>query len=1199
MIHRQRIAAVLAVLGWLVAGAASAPAEEHVLTAHRDELLFQHVVDEYQARPVTFAALAKQFLLCEWTLGNGKVLAYGNQIDLSPDSPHRANAIRFVHNVIRHLTAGKESPAVAVVAPFGTLKHRFAEAEPVPHSLLTDDPGKVCLDLWGWYTTTRYQRLNQRIVTPDYIKKRAIDESYKWGANLVELCYYGGYHCDGYHLQPRAGWTKEGTAALHRHIHSRDMVVQWVTHLGIELRRGNKEFTIAIDALRSLGREQLDSLHTPAGELLDGIGSEQWSTIWPLLFNKCMWPYSPFMYSYTDNHMFDETLPNEMDVSASNGFGTDDQTSGYHQLHAEIRKRYGLQFWGSQAECRSQNCSEEWWPKYAEFGGLGVPDWVLKQVNDQFRLRARVRGTRNVSPSAIWWINEADTVCPDENRPYVYGISQDPIKCAVTAKLTGLGKGGKVTFNGRQLPQRYPYPSQTAFIQNNYLRVLLLHDQDKAIVLHDLERLAHYDGNSCSVPVCDPFCQTLLLSNDKPGKATSIAFQHVEPAGYNAVLRARLRLDFGERQVEETRTFTAINDTPYVRVKIERTVTPGPVALGTRLGLPAYDRLVFGQSVHERSGSLPVADIVKFTDSSGTYPDLVLMILARGRLATMRWEPKKALTLQSQPTRNDSFEVALVVPGGLYDDEGLRHLHEFLAKPGERLALGPQGEAVVRNELPIPLVKVVRVMGGGAHPYQLYEFDRWTFRGAQPSLVHKGEDYLKCYLPPMGSVRIVRYGFLDDVAKPGWGCQYTVALRGCRRQGNRCSIAAEVKDITSFLFAPRVQFKNPVSGVLLNGNDWRYFNGQHVFLPNRRGQYQIEVVEGQAERPHLARTFAHIESASWQDGRLSFEARLPEWVQGIPEDFYFAALIRHRGQTLIGLENAELVRAAESTASIVRFKPGTVSLTFGKPVPGKSVRQIDPDAEIEDYLSRFSAKDLLRYTKPFNAELVSLRAGSATKSALACCDVFVWNHFFLDSLPAAATPAAIEALREYVQQGGGLFLMGNAVRLLPQLTGCNMDKVRTLHLGHKLPGTRQNLSRSIRHFGVEPVAEAHAIFRGLRAIQPEGRTYPLIVPGGFDILKRVVWQTPADANDKGTCLAKMHVEFKGDKSPQEPALESSPVLWEWRLGRGKIVAYACGLRFALGSPERWKPSDNSLAFVQNIVRYLANGKKEIRVGIIW
>ncbi len=435
---------------------------------------------------------------------------------------------------------------------------------PVPHSLLTDDPGKMHLDLWGWHTSSFYQRSDGRVVSPDYLRKRAVEESYKWGANLVEI-YRGGFP-----LEQRTGWNKESTAALNRRIHELDMLVQWFPHrldeTGVSAADATQHwatnsdtptntFPGAIAAMRALGRDQFDALEVPAENLLDGMGTEQWPVMHALLFNLCMWPFNPAMFFYTDNHAFDETLPNEIDVSGSNGSGTDDQTSGYYKLPSEIRKRYGFQFWGSQAECRSGITKNR-------FGGLGQPDWIAKQVNDQFRERARVRGRRNLSPSALWWINEVEEICPDENRRYVYGVSQDPVRCAVTARLSALGEGGRKveTEAGiRGLPQRFPYPSRTAFIQNNYLCVFAFDGRDDTMLWHDPERLAHFDNDSPAVQLCGSLAKTVMAEGEGVPEVKSVGFEHVEPAGYKAVLRARLLLDVGGNPVEETRTYVVAN----------------------------------------------------------------------------------------------------------------------------------------------------------------------------------------------------------------------------------------------------------------------------------------------------------------------------------------------------------------------------------------------------------------------------------------------------------------------------------------------------------------------------------------------------------------------------------------------------------------------------------------------------------------
>jgi hypothetical protein len=1075
------------------------------------------------------------------------------------------------------------------------IRRRFAEARPVPHSLLTSFPGKVHLDLWGWETTPWYQRAEGLVVSPEYVKRRAVDESYKWGANLVEV-YRGGFP-----LTRQADWTRQSTAELNRHIHERDMVVHWFPHRLDGLippveqfpRRdphGDDEdscntFSGAIDAVLLLAQTQLDCLTMPVEELLDGFSSEQWPTMPPPLLNKCLWPFNPSMYVWTDNHAFDETLPNEIDVSGSNGLGSDDQTTGYYKLHSEIRKRYGLQFWASQAECRTRV------PKNM-YGGFGYPDWVLKQANDQFRARARARGSQIISPTALWWINEAEDVCPEENRRYVYGVSQDPIRCAVTARFTVLGEDG-LTAGGRKLPQRYPYPSRTAFIQNNHLMLTAQHDQDRTTVWHDPERLAHYDDNSYAVPLCDVFGQTVRLADGEPAQSTELEFNHVEPAGYKSVLQTRLKLKLGDSLLKELRTFVVISDTPYFRLRVERTLPGSVSSLGTRIGLPNYDLLVLGQILHKSEVNAAAPDLLRVRDSSGVFPDLVIMILEKGHLARVHWEPGRSLVFESEPAERDGFELALVIPGELYAEEALPELHRFLSAPEEKVALDGQGQADIANVFDIPLVKVIRVTGAGPHPYQLREFDRWVFRGAQPSLINKGEDYLKCYLRPRESIRIQRYGFIEDVARPGWGCQYTMAVRQCVRHEQHSHVVVEVNEITSFLFAPRLRFRCPVARVRLDSKEWHYFDGCQVFLPNRRGLYDIVVDHGPDARPHLARTFADIRTTNLEKGKLEFEARLPEWVDSTPDDFLFTALVRHPGQQLVGLTNAELFKANQSGASVITFKQGNVSLAFDRESAAGSPPRFNQDVDIEEHLSRLSARMMQPYVDRFSPEYVSLKGLSDGAANLAGYDVLVWNHYFLDSLPPSMTAPVVEALRRYVEKGGGLFLIANAVRLLPPLAGIAMDDVRTNHIGH-------HLDRVCEYFGIEAAVRDHPIFQNMRPAGSLTGCFPLIRIGNHDIFKRVLFELHSPAGHEAKILGLMRAGFKPGNRQVQPIYESSPVLWECPLGKGSIIAYTCGVRCSLGSPNRWIPeeNENSVILARNILQHLGHQREHIRVGVL-
>jgi hypothetical protein len=275
----------------------------------------------------------------------------------------------------------------------------------------------------------------------------------------------------------------------------------------------------------------------------------------------------------------------------------------------------------------------------------------------------------------------------------------------------------------------------------------------------------------------------------------------------------------------------------------------------------------------------------------------------------------------------------------------------------------------------------------------------------------------------------------------------------------------------------------------------------------------------------------------------------------------------------------------------VSFKPGSVSLAFAARAGGAAVPVGDLDADIEDHLGRRSTVMLLPYVSPFNPERVSLRAASADPSVLLRYDVLIWNHYCLDSLPRELTPEAIEAIREHVARGGGLFLVANAIRLLPQLTEIGMDNLRTLHIGHLL-------DTACQAFGLEAILDGHPIFRGMQPTTSGARTFPLIAPGRFDVFKRVLWEAPATAPVGGNILAKMYVEFKKGQSLADPIFEPSSVLWEWPTGKGTIVACGCGLRYTLGSPNRWVPSENSLSLVRNVVRHLARGASDIRVGVL-
>jgi len=278
-----------------------------------------------------------------------------------------------------------------------------------------------------------------------------------------------------------------------------------------------------------------------------------------------------------------------------------------------------------------------------------------------------------------------------------------------------------------------------------------------------------------------------------------------------------------------------------------------------------------------------------------------------------------------------------------------------------------------------------------------------------------------------------------------------------------------------------------------------------------------------------------------------------------------------------------LLRSVSASASIIGFKPGPVSLQFSATPGVAGVAEASLDTAIERHLGRRSTRMLRPYLKPFHPECLRLGDVAARRAISRDYDVLVWNYYCLDSLPRDLTTDDVEAIREHVSRGGGLFLLANAVRLVPRLTGAASSGFRTLHIGH-------HIDEDCRVLGLEPVAGDHAIFRDLQ--RSGDGTVPLLPVQGSDIFKRVLWDAPG-----GSVLANMHVEFKPGRGWDDPIFARSPVLWEWRIGKGRIIGCGFGLRYSLGSPNRWTPSAAALRLVENAVRY-AGGAQGAKVGVL-
>lgn len=210
------------------------------------------------------------------------------------------------------------------------------------------------------------------------------------------------------------------------------------------------------------------------------------------------------------------------------------------------------------------------------------------------------------------------------------------------------------------------------------------------------------------------------------------------------------------------------------------------------------------------------------------------------------------------------------------------------------------------------------------------EIDWWVVRGAQSTLLRQEPDYLKVYLLPEGEAAIQPYGFIEGAVKPGWGCQYTLAIKDVSLNKEKVRCKVKVLNVTPYIFAPRLEFSGKIREVNLDGKSWHYFEDCFVFLPNRKGIYELEVSLGRdPTSPHLIRTAALIEETSYKEKVFTFQVSLPVWTKKLPKGLKFSALIHlsPNNNKVKKIEGAEMVKK-ESNGLLVRFAPGRATIYF-------------------------------------------------------------------------------------------------------------------------------------------------------------------------------------------------------------------------------------------------------------------------------
>jgi hypothetical protein len=326
----------------------------------------------------------------------------------------------------------------------------------------------------------------------------------------------------------------------------------------------------------------------------------------------------------------------------------------------------------------------------------------------------------------------------------------------------------------------------------------------------------------------------------------------------------------------QLRRYEMTSDTPMLKIEIENQ-SPTPKEWKCRINTENY-------RVERAKGN---AGEWRLEPRAPEWPSMTLMLLDGDAKISIA---KEELLLTFPKRKHSRAKLGLAIEDGLYDAGDTAALRQHLTASLVTLQADKEAPITRDNPLPIARVEIVKMVNPEGGPFMVAEENAsgerwWTARGVQ------GEtNWLKVYHQPNGQARIQPAGFIEGVVKPGWGCQYSLAIRdqiekareNDATEKRRCEV--QVLKTGPFLFAPRIEWKQPFDSVSVDGRPWRYTDGRMVFLPNRAGRYIVEVSNNQAlnKAPSLARTFMDVKQAEWDADKqtLVLEMDHPHYWRG-------------------------------------------------------------------------------------------------------------------------------------------------------------------------------------------------------------------------------------------------------------------------------------------------------------------------------
>lgn len=421
-----------------------------------------------------------------------------------------------------------------------------------------------------------------------------------------------------------------------------------------------------------------------------------------------------------------------------------------------------------------------------------------------------------------------------------------------------------------------------------------------------------------------------------------------EPVGYLATIREGLNIPMPSGNVSEVRRYTLKDDALWVEVEINRRTTGKVGEVCSVIGCKGYTSLHVGKLVYKKAVQLEkVPEVLVLKDERSTRPDIVLTFIEKGNTKGISFFPESEIRIISDAASNEKLRYAMFVPEVLYGELGYGQLMSLLDR-GEEFLDFDTGNIEVSNRLPLPMVRIIGLKGSKLGPFYVMERNSkntehswWMFRGGQPAV--SGDcTYVRVYLQGMDRVKIQRYGYIDGKVKGGVGSQYIIAIRD---DIGVHSCTVEVLNVTPYVPAPSVVFKEKFTSVKLNGEEWRYYEGNTVYLPSRRGTYRIKTSRKEKKVPHILRTQASVKEIRWDGYRLVIDIGDPVWYKkkkckpsfymvGIALEGYSVINVSNEGK-MIPFEKLRLKSEADlekmrRTGAVLKLKTGKTEIVFRK-----------------------------------------------------------------------------------------------------------------------------------------------------------------------------------------------------------------------------------------------------------------------------